>query len=163
MHILTMAHPLIGLHAILGELAIFAFLWVFIELIKPEKSRIERAKIIALIGVILMFTSWFVSGYYYVNFYGPEVKPIIKEGPNPWAHSIFTETKEHVFLFLPFLSLLAFGMIMNFGDNLIRDRRMRYAVLLIAGFIVLIGLSMAGMGYIISQEGYRTALEAALA
>src|SRR3990167_655172 len=98
-----MVNSLVGIHAAFGELGIFAFLWAFVELINPTQQRVKRAKIAAMIGVIFFFLSWFVGGFYYVSFYGSNVKPLIKEGPMPWAHSIFTETKEHVFLFLPFL------------------------------------------------------------
>jgi len=156
-----MVHPLIGAHAALGELAVFAFLWVFVELLNPTEQRIKRAKLAASLGVLFFFLSWFLGGYYYVEFYGSDVKPIIKEGPNPWAHGIFMETKEHVFLFLPFLSLAALGFIYKSGDNLIKKRNEKIAVLLLCSLIVLMGLSMAAMGYIIST-GFRIALEAGL-
>src|SRR3989338_7951756 len=102
-----MVNMLVGLHAALGELGALLFLWVLIEIIEPSTKRINRAKIISVMGLILILSAWFVAGSYYTTTYGQEVKPIIKAGPEPWAHDIFTETKEHVFLFLPFLSLLA--------------------------------------------------------
>jgi hypothetical protein len=156
-----MADPLIGIHAAVGEIGVLTFLWVFVELINPSKERIKRAKIIALIGVIFLFASWFVGGYYYVDVYGSEVKPLIKEGPAPWAHSVITETKEHVFLFLPFLSLLTLGMIHKYEKDLIKNKDAKFSLLLLSGLVVLIGLSMAGMGYLIST-GFRVALEAAV-
>lgn len=153
-----MADPLIGLHAVLGEFAVFAFLWVLVELFNPNKDSLSRIKIISMIGVVFLFLSWIVGGYYYVTIYGADVKPLIKAGPQPWAHAVFTETKEHVFLLLPYLGLLAFFMIRTAGDNLLKDRKSRLAVQLICLMIVLIGLSMAGMGYLIST-GARNALE----
>ncbi|MEK6916521.1 MAG: hypothetical protein AABW92_02140 [Nanoarchaeota archaeon] len=154
-----MAHPLIGIHAALGEIGVLAFLWVFVELLNPTIERVKRAKIVALMGIIFLFMSWVTAGYYYVNIYGPEVKPIIKGGPMPWAHSIFTETKEHVFLFLPFISLFTLGLLHKHEKKLITDKNIKKSLLILCGLIVLIGLSMAGMGYIIST-GARTALEA---
>lgn len=154
-----MAHPLIGIHAALGEIGIFAFLWVFVELLNPTKTRIQRAKIVAMVGLIFIVFSWFAGGYYYVEHYGPEVKPMIKEGPAPWAHKIFTETKEHVFLFLPFLAALTIGLIHHYKDRLITNKDAKNAVLWSSGLIVLIGLAMAFMGYMIST-GARVALEA---
>ncbi len=154
-----MVHPLVGIHAFLGEAGIISFVWVFVEMLNPIPSTIKRAKIAALIGVILFFVSWIAGGYYYVEYYGENVKPIIKEGPQPWAHSIFTETKEHVFLFLPFLSLLVFGIIKKYEKQISKDKNIRKAVLALCGVIFLIGVLMAGMGYLIST-GARTALEA---
>ena len=154
-----MPSPLIGAHAFLGEFAVFAFFWVFVELFNPHPDRIKRIQKIALIGFALLILSWIVGGYYYVTIYGADVKPLIKAGPQPWAHAVFTETKEHVFLLLPYLGLLAFFMIRTAGDNLLKDRKSRLAVQLICLMIVLIGLSMAGMGYLIST-GARNALEA---
>src|SRR3989338_2481334 len=126
-----MASYLIGLHAGLGELGAIAFLWVLIEMMSPTPERVKRAKIVALIGVIALFLSWFIGGYYYVNTYGNEVKPIIKEGPQPWAHGIFMETKEHVFLFLPFLSILAFSIIRNYENDIMKNKKLRISILLL--------------------------------
>lgn len=154
-----MADPLIGLHAFLGEFAVFAFLWVFVELFNPNKDSLARIKLISMIGVVFLFLSWVVGGYYYLNAYGSNVKPLIKAGPQPWAHLVFTETKEHIFLFLPFMGLLAFLMIQSQGDNLIKEKKTRHAIQLVCLMVVLIGLSMAGMGYMIST-GARAALEA---
>lgn len=154
-----MPSPLIGAHAFLGEFAVFAFFWVFVELFNPKPENISRIQKIAAIGVVLLVLSWLVGGYYYVSTYGAEVKPLIKAGPQPWAHTLFTETKEHVFLLLPFLGLMALQLIRFFGPALARERKVRMAVQLLAILVVLIGLSMAGMGYIIST-GARAALEA---
>ncbi len=156
-----MVNPLVGIHAALGEFAILSFFWVFVEILNPTEQRIKRAKIVAALGVIFIFISWIVGGYYYVNVYGSNVKPIIKAGPSPWAHSVFMETKEHIFLFLPFLSLLTLGLIYKHQKRLINNAAARISVLMLSALIVLIGLSMIGMGYIISS-GARTALEAKL-
>lgn len=152
-----MVNPLVGIHAALGELGIFTFLWILVELINPTSTRIKRAKIAAILGVILMFSSWLVGGYYYLNYYGDNVKPLIKEGPNPWAHLIFTETKEHVFLFIPFLSILVLGLI--YKNNLLKNNSARKSAIIISALIIILGLAMAAMGYLIST-GARTALEA---
>ncbi len=152
-----MVHPLIGSHAIMGELGFLAFIWVFVELLNPTEGRIKRAKIASVLGVIFLFTSWLMGGFYYVNVYGEDVKPVIKAGPEPWAHKIIMETKEHTFLFLPFLSILNVFMIFSYGNNLINNKKARMSVLLIAGLIVLLGLAMAGMGYLVSS-GFRSAI-----
>ena len=153
-----MVNFLIGLHAALGELGGIGFLWVFIELLNPLHQRIKRAKTIAFISMVLLFLSWFIGGYYYVNTYGNEVKPIIKEGPQPWAHGIFMETKEHVFLFLPFLSILAFSIIRNYENDIMKNKKLRISILLLCISIFLFTFAIGAMGYLVSS-GARAALE----
>jgi len=150
---------LIGAHAFLGEMGAVAFLWVLVEMLgESTPNRIKRAKIAALIGVIAIFASWIVGGFYYVEFYGSNVKPLIKDGPQPWAHSLITETKEHVFLFLPFLSLLVLGTLCKFKEAIASNRQARISVIILSLLVVLIAFSMAGMGFLISS-GFRSAIE----
>lgn len=148
---------LIGLHAFIGELGIASFIWVFVEMLKPDAKRIKRAKIAAILGVLFFLASWFFGGYYYLNDYGDGVKQIIKAGPQPWAHKIFTETKEHVFLFLPFLSLLTYSLILRFEKET-KNPKLKKSILIMSLTIIVIGALMALMGYLIST-GFRTALE----
>lgn len=151
-------HPLIGIHAAFGEIGALAFLWVLVELLSPTESRVRRAATVALIGVLFLVLAWIVGGYYYMTDYGTLVKPIIKAGPFSWAHSVITETKEHVFLFLPFLAVAAWSALKCYGGEIVHNRKLAIGILLLAGLIVLIAFSMAGMGFIISS-GFRAALE----
>lgn len=154
-----MASPLIAAHAFLGEAGIIAFIWVFVELLNPDKRRVDRAKFAAFLGVVFFFLSWASGGFYYVSQYGLEIKPIIKEGPQPWAHLIFMEVKEHIFFFLPFLSILTLSILNKYDNELLNDKRIKKSVLALCIAIIIIGGLMAGMGYLIST-GYRVALEA---
>ena len=154
-----MVSSLIAIHAFLGEAGILAFIWVFVELLNPSKERINRAKFAALLGTIFFLLSWLSGGYYYVQDYGINVKPVIKEGPQPWAHSIFMEIKEHIFIFLPFLAILTLSIIKKYDKELLKNKNARKAILSLCAIIIVIGALMAGMGYLIST-GYRTALEA---
>ena len=156
-----MAHPLIGLHAFLGEIGLAAFLWIFVEMRNPTPHRIKRAKIAAVLGTIFLFLSWFVGGYYYTAFYGADVKPLIKEGPQPWAHGIIMEAKEHIFLFIPFLAFTTFVLIRNYSHKIERSKKIRKSVLWLSALILILGLLMALMGYLISA-GARSALEAGI-
>ncbi|MEK6903244.1 MAG: hypothetical protein AABW64_01185 [Nanoarchaeota archaeon] len=151
-----MAHPfLVGLHAVLGEIAILAFVWIFIEILNPTQERLRRAKIGAALGLIFLILSWFVGGFYYVSFYGANVKPVIKEGPQPWAHNVVMEAKEHIFLFLPFLAAANYFILRS---ATVKDIRKIKTVRKLAVLIILLGFLMALMGYLIST-GFRTALE----
>ncbi len=145
-----MINALVGIHAITGILAIFAFLLIFVELLNPTEKITKRIQIFAFIGTILIFISWIVGGYYYVNYYGPDVKPLIKQSSAPWVHSVIMETKEHIFLFLPFLAIVVTGMIFSYDINLLKNHKAKLSVLLLCGLIILIGLAIAGMGYLIS-------------
>jgi len=149
---------LIGSHAFLGEAGAVAFVWVLVEVIGGSDANINRARIAAAIGVALFFLSWIVGGFYYVEYYGSLVKPLIKEGPQPWAHSIVTETKEHIFLFLPFLSLLTLGFIEYYKSRIGSDRYVRSALIIMSATVVLLAFTMAGLGFLISS-GYREAIE----
>jgi len=156
-----MGNPLIFLHAIIGEIGLFAFLWVLVEMLNPTGARIRRARIASMIGVVCLFTAWVAGGFYYVDVYGSAVKPAIKASDAKWVHSIVMETKEHVFLFLPLLALLTTSLIAKFGEGLIENKTASKTIVLLAGLIFLLGFSIAGMGAIIAS-GYRFALEAAL-
>lgn len=145
-----MASRLASIHALTGILSIFAFLLVFVELLGPTEKTIRRVRAFALLGAILIFTSWVAGGYHYVTSYGADVKPAIKEGSAPWIHGVIMETKEHVFLFLPFLAILATAMISNLDPDSLNSQKAKTSVLLLSGLIILLGLVIAGMGYLIS-------------
>jgi|SRR3989344_5281462 len=151
---------LIGLHAGLGELGALAFLWVVIEMMNPTEGRVRRATKVACFGVIALFLSWLAGGYYYLTNYQAMVKNLIKGGPYPWAHSVITETKEHVFMFLPFLAIVVWGALKQYGIVLINDdkKSLGKSIMLLAAFIFILAFLMAGMGYLISS-GARSALE----
>ena len=153
-----MTFPLIGLHAWLGEFAALMFVWAFVELISGADATIRRARTAVLLGLALLFSAWFAGGYYYVEFYGAQVKPFIKEGPLPWAHGVVMETKEHVFLFLPFLGLLAYGLLQRLGGVMADDQRARLAALYAVGSVAVLAGGMALFGFLVSS-GFRAALE----
>lgn len=153
-----MMFTLIGFHAWLGEIAALMFVWAFIEIFSGSGANIRRAKLAVLLGVVFLFAAWFAGGFYYVEYYGSDVKPLIKEGPLPWAHKVVMETKEHVFLFLPFLGLMAYGLLQRLGDVMTEDRRARAAALYAVGAVALLVSSMAFFGFLVSS-GFRAALE----
>ena len=152
-----MLNPLILIHAICAEIGLFAFLWVFVEMLNPTTTRISRAQTAALTGFAFLFFAWLVGGFYYVEVYGMHVKPLIKASDASWAHNIVMEVKEHVFLFLPILACLVTALLYTYEDELIENRDASVSIVLLAGLIFLIGFSIAGMGVLISSA-YRFAL-----
>jgi hypothetical protein len=145
-------------HIGLGELGILAFVWVLMEVVQgPNAMGVIRTRAAAALGTAMFFAAWLAGGMYYVVQYGDEVKPVIKEGPWPWAHGVFMESKEHIFLFLPFLGIVAAALVWQYGDRLKDDRLMRFAVYALGGVVVLIGLLMTILGYFVSA-GFREAV-----
>lgn len=153
-----MINFLVGLHAGLGELGSILFLWVAIELFNPDSKRINRSSKIAFIGFILLLISWLIAGIYYTTDYGANIKPVIKESSNAWAHNVIMESKEHIFILLPFLSFVTFLLLRNYQKELLKDHKYRKSLVFLSILIFLIGLSMAFLGYLISSA-YRAALE----
>ena len=153
-----MNFPLIGLHAWLGEFAAVMFVWAFIEMLTGAERNVQRARLATLLGLVLVFAAWLAGGFYYVEIYGTGVKPVIKQGPMPWAHSIVMETKDHVFIFLPFLAFLAHEMLKRLSANLPRGVILRKPTQYLLGFLALMTGSMALFGFLVSS-GFRAALE----
>ena len=73
-----MMNPLVFVHALIAEAGLFAFLWVFVELLNPTETRIRRAKIVSTVGLVCLLTAWLAGGFYYVEVYGSQIKPVIK-------------------------------------------------------------------------------------
>jgi hypothetical protein len=151
-------HLLVGAHAGLGELGILMCFWVGLELLVTRPVNFRRLRIVAIIGALAFTLSWLVGGYYYVVHYGANVKPLIKSGPMPWAHGIFMEAKEHVFLFLPFLSIAVASVLFAVSDVVRERERIQKWLMALCGLAIVIGGLMAASGYIISS-GARHALE----
>ena len=146
-----------GLHVGFGELALlFTIATLFILAWVSPKRKVMMAKIASLAGAVSAFVSWLVSGLYYVVYYGPQVKPVIKEGPWPWAHGIFMEGKEHVFLFLPFIAMILLFLVWKYADRWDEDRAVRLSILAVGSIAIIIPVLMAVSGYIISSS-YRIA------
>ena len=154
-----MTIPLVGLHAWFGEFGALMFVWAFIELYSGKDTNINRARFAVLMGTMFLVAAWLAGGFYYTQIYGIDVKPLIKAGPLPWVHSVALETKEHVFLFLPFLAVLTWGLMQRYDHAMSSDLRARKAGLLATGSIVVLAGGMAFAGFLVSS-GYRMALEA---
>lgn len=148
MDILLSKPVLIGLHLGFAILGIDAFIWLLGEVVANAESKLRRI-IAAIIGIIGFSMAWLIGGYYYVKYYGPLVKPIIKAGTAPWAHAIAMEAKEHIFLFLIPMAIVIF-----FLSKLTPEELNKYGLrstfiwtlIIISGLALSLGL----MGYIIS-------------
>ncbi len=100
----TTLAALLIVHVIGGVIAIGIHNVVLMHLLKKTPNYIFISRL-AWSAVALFFLSWATSAYYYVTYYGSAVKPRILAGAAPFAHTFFMETKEHIFLLLPFVAL----------------------------------------------------------
>src|SRR3989338_9746351 len=147
MEILLSKPVLIGIHLGFGIIGIDAFLWLLGEL--KYKGRKKPLLITAVVGVLSFIGSWLAGGYYYVNFYGSLVRPVIKGGLAPWAHNIMMETKEHIFLFIIPLAITALCITLLEKEDVERLALRRLAMWL-SGTVAVLGFLIGAMGFIIS-------------
>lgn len=137
------AHVLAGLVGVAG----FYAAWLYLS--KKESSLpAVRAWLAAAAAAII--GSWLTGGYYYVLYYGGAVKPVIKKSAFPWAHTVFTEAKEHVFLFLPFIALALFAVSFFAGPEMIKNEKLKRAVGFAAFAATLVGVAVTLSGVIMS-------------
>lgn len=141
----TVLQNVLVLHVFLGLGAIALFVFVLTGLFK-KKLNIKFLKLSALYSVIAIFGSWLTGGFYYVTYYGVGVKPGIKGGDFPWVHSVIMETKEHVFLFMPFLAIVILLVIWLAGSSLKRNEELKKATTMLAAILVVLGVIITLMG-----------------
>ena len=146
--ILTAKPVLIGLHLGFAILGIDAFLWLLGEIVADAGS-LRRRTTAAALGLVGFVLTWLLGGYYYVKFYGPLVKPIIKAGNAAWAHAIVMETKEHIFLFAIPIAVTIY-LLARLDANELRLLGLRRGFLRVTVIAAGLGLSLGVMGFIIS-------------
>lgn len=130
-------------HILLGLAGICFFVAVLVGLMRSNFN-LKFLKISSLLGLLSLIGAWVTGGYYYVSYYGSVVKPIIKSGAYPLAHSIFMEVKEHIFLFIPFLAAVLVLAIWLTGTNF------KKPLSVVALSIVVLGVAITLMGMIVS-------------
>lgn len=139
---------LIG-HILLGLAGILCSVFVLVGLFKRE-AKIAFLKKTSLSAFLLYLASWAAAGYYYVEYYGSAVKPLIKAGPYPFAHGIFMEAKEHIFLFIPILAGVIFIASCLLGDKINQEPKIKSALTVLAFVVVFLGVLITALGMLIS-------------
>lgn len=147
---------LVFFHLVFGELTGVSLLWAIKELVYIGQERLKWLKISLWAAFINAVLAWIVGGTYYLFFY-PLVKPVIKEGPQPWGHLIIMEAKEHIFLILPVLTFLLAIFAAKRSHALLENSSLRKKFLWLTSLATLLVFSMAILGYLITW-GARTAL-----
>jgi len=146
--ILAAKPVLIGLHLGFAILGIDAFLWLLGEAVAGAGSA-KRQVAAATVGLAGFALTWVIGGYYYVKFYGPLVKPIIKAGSAPWAHAIAMEAKEHIFLFAIPIAVTVF-LLARLDSKELASLGLRRGLINLTIIAAGLGLSFGLMGFIIS-------------
>lgn len=139
---------LIVMHVLFGITAVSLSYCVVLGLRRSE-PRLSFLRFASLAAFLLYIASWAAAGYYYVLQYGKAVKPKIIEGAYPWAHAIFMEAKEHIFLFLPFTALMTAVIIFFLGERL-SDDAIRRPLLSLALVTFLLGVFVTLAGVVVS-------------
>jgi len=134
-------------HIILGIAAIGLAHLVLMQLLRKTPAW-GWAIALASWSAFLFFISWVTSAYYYVVYYGGSVKPVIKAGDYSWAHTIFMEGKEHIFLILPFMAITVALALRVLHKN--PDPRLKFAVTMLAATLVVLSLFVALSGIVVS-------------
>jgi len=148
MEFLTAKPVLIGLHLGFAILGIDAFLWLLGEAV-ANSGNIRRRAFAAWLGLTGYLLTWLIGGYYYVKFYGPLVKPIIKAGSVPWAHAVAMEAKEHIFLFAVPLAMTIY-FISRLEPAQLQSMGLRSGLIRLTAIAAGLGLSFGLMGFVIS-------------
>ncbi|MBI5005231.1 MAG: hypothetical protein HZC03_01360 [Candidatus Lloydbacteria bacterium] len=140
---------LLIVHVTIGLIGVIASYAVLMGLLR-RKASLGFLKGAAWVAAVSYIVAWFTGGYYYVVFYGKAIKPVIKAGAYPWAHTFFMETKEHFFLFLPILAIVLLVLTTRCGVAFDTHSRLKKYTALLAALTTGIGVFMALAGVVIS-------------
>src|SRR3989338_146521 len=136
-------------HIFLGTLGIIFLIAYLLSIFKKE-AELKWLKINSFLALLSFIASWITGCYYYTSYYGKSVKPVILKGEFSWVHSILMETKEHVFLFLPFLTLALFAVTYFAYSDFAKDKKLALSVAGLCFTIVSIALAIMLSGIVIS-------------
>ena len=140
-------------HSTCGVFGIMAAGWVFVDALNARDENAQRIRNAAVVAAVCMSATLMVGGYWYVHFY-PAEKALILQGPWPFAHSFFMETKEHLFFVTAILALL---LPIATREKLYSNPPARKLVLSVAALVAIAGLAVEGAGAVI-EHGVKVAL-----
>ncbi len=150
---ITASDVILLAHSTFGVFGTMSALWVFVETLNAREENAGRIRNAALGGAFCMIATWIIGGYWYIHFY-PFDRALILKGPWPFAHTLFMETKEHLFYIT---LILALYLPIAASEKLYANAVARKMVLCVAMLIVLTGLAIEGSGAVINH-GAKVAL-----
>ena len=140
---------LLSIHVIAGILGVVSFYAVWFNLLR-QRFEIRTLKGYSLAGAIFLICSWLAGGYYYLKNYGAAVRDVVRAGPNPWAHNLIMETKEHIFLFLPILAVVITIVIWLNAAKISEDQNLKKQLMILSGIVAWLGIIITLFGAVIS-------------
>jgi len=153
---LIASQVIVFMHIAFGELTGAMLLWSVKELVYLSADRIKWLKMSLWVSFGSVMLAWVAGGSYYLFLY-PQVKAVINTGPETWGHLIFTESKEHIFFFLPVMIFVAAVFAQKRGHSLLGNVRLKRNFTLFVILTALLVFAIAFMGYMITWSA-RTAL-----
>jgi len=137
-----MRETFLFVHPTLGVLGILGALWVFVEALNVDETRLRRMRIVSLIVPGLFLLTW-VSGGLWDSFFYEADRTVMESGPWAVVGDTAMELKEHLFVIVLLLAL--YLPILTFGFNPQRATP-RAPTMTASALIVLLGLVMEGAG-----------------
>src|SRR3990172_12410427 len=143
------------IHILSGLAGIVAFT-AFLLLISRKDFNLAKLKIYSVLGTIFFFIVWIAGGYYYTVYYGGSVKPLIVAGDLPWIHTVVMESKEHLFLMIPFLSIVVTAVVFIYGVHFAENKVLVWALTKVTVALTGIAIFMVVAGFAISGSVKKT-------
>ena len=134
-------------HVALGVGCIIATVWVFVDALNARAENLGRIRWMSRLAAAFMWLAFVAGGYWYVVDYKVD-KAVILKGPWPFAHNLFMETKEHLFLLVMILSIY---LPIAASEKLHANATARKVVLWVALLIALNGLAIEGFGVVVNH------------
>lgn len=134
-------------HIFFGIIGLALLQYAFMQIIRtnPPYRIIPSVLFFSVSGFLL---SWATGAFYYVVHYGAAVKPRILAGAYPWAHQVGMESKEHIFLLIPFL--VAAVWFSSLALRSVPEQSLKTAAATAAAVALTLGGIVAAAGIIIS-------------
>jgi hypothetical protein len=144
---------LIIMHVVFG---VSGTVMALIALHYLKVNKWKAFKTFSFVEFLVTCISFITGGIYYLTDYQKD-KLIILAGDHPWAHSLFMEVKEH--LFLSFFLLSLFLQLRLAFTNYEQDIEFRKESQTVLKVLVATGLVISFMGFMISM-GFRVTVHA---
>lgn len=142
-----MRELLLFIHPTFGVLGILSALWVFVETLAVDETRLRRMRWVSLVGAGLFVLTWFSGGIWDASFYDAD-RAIVEKGSWAFIGRTAMEFKEHYFVLVLMLAL--FLPVLTFATDLRNTAQTRLPTLIVAAFIVLTGFAMEGAGAVLA-------------
>jgi hypothetical protein len=133
-------------HVLFGVACVLTTTWLFVDVLNAHEGNLVRIRWMSRAATVFLWLAFLVGGYWYVVDYKAD-KDVILNGPWPFAHNYFMETKEH---FVITLLLLATYLPMAASNNLAVNKQARRLVLCVAALVAVLALMAEGYGAIIA-------------